>query len=131
MRWSWLGVLAGVGLGCGDDSTHPCDAGTPTCASSLVILFTDARTEFHLTVTDLYGMNIDIFCPTEQTAPVTFGSYEAQCGAGRLTITTNLTLGEDVTVKVEETAPVEYFVDYNKGTDFCFNECNIGTLQLL
>lgn len=128
MRW-W--VVAATVLGCGDDGTHACDAGTPTCDSSLVVAFPDGRTEFHLTVSDEYGMNVDIRCPTDQTAPVTFGDYEAQCGSGRLTITTFHTLGEVVTVKVEETAPEEFTVDYNKGIDFCGNECDIGTLQLL
>lgn len=130
MRGMRFVVTAAV-LGCAADGTHPCDAGTPTCDSSLVVQFTDQRTEFHLTVTDEYGMNIDVRCPTEQSGPVTFGDYQVVCGAGRITIETFRTIGENVTVKVEETAPDVYFVDYNKGVDFCGNECNIGTLQLL
>jgi hypothetical protein len=131
MRGSWLVGLAVLGS-CGtEEGTHPCDAGTPTCESRLVVQFPDDRPEFHLTLTDAFGMDIDIRCPTKTTEPVSFGAYQAQCGGGRITVTTNQTLSDTITVKVEQAAPVDYQVEYARGVDFCGNECDVGTLNLL
>lgn len=125
MRW-WM-ALAAVGA-CSGDEPHDCDAGTPTCESTLTVALPDPRTQFRLRVSDELGMAVDMDCPAEEAG--VFEGYTAVCGGGRLTITSNLTLGSDVEVQIDEGLTEVYHPTYSKGGDFCGNECDQGTIQL-
>jgi hypothetical protein len=128
MRWWWTAAVALTG--CSGDEPHECDQGTPTCESLLTIKLPDPRVDFTLHVSDDIGMDLTIDCPQSDTGALDFGDYEAWCGAGTLTITTNLPLGHELEIQLEEGQPETFTPTYSRGGDFCGNECDQGTVQL-
>ena len=129
-RTTWL--LPCLALGCGGDGVkHDCDAGTPTCESSLVVLMPDNRTEFVVSVSDGVGLAVDVQCPEPDTGlgNVVEG-YVVTCGGGRVTFETSAFFGDEVTVGLEQLPDRTFTVDSQKGGDFCGNPCTIGTVQL-
>ena len=124
-RW-WL-LLGLVACG-GDDETHDCDAGTPTCTSTLVVRLPDAREAF--TVTVVFGDGtLVVTCPSE-TGDLVVDPYTATCGQGQFTVTTDTAFPDTFSVQLEEKPPENYTPDYTNGADFCGNPCTSGTVQL-
>lgn len=126
----WMAAVALCTACGGDREPRECDAGTPTCDSSLIISFPDDRTRFLLEVTDDLGMDLTIDCPDEDTGLATQGGYTWTCGAGRVTIDAHVLFGATVEVGIGATPPKAYTPDYQRGGDFCGNSCNIGTIDL-
>ena len=126
-RW-----VLGLGLvGCsGPDEPHDCDAGTPTCESSLLVLLPDPRVDFRLHVADELGMDLVVDCPIPAGGSEDFEDYSVICGSGRLTISTFLYFADEVDVELEEGGSATYTVDHQKGSDYCANPCTSGTIQL-
>ena len=126
-RPAWLALCS---LACSGDEVHPCDEGTPTCQSSLVVLLPDERVTFTLTLDDGQGLDITVGCPDPDAGMNVVDGYTLTCGAGRLTIETNTSFGDTVIVQLEESVPETHEPNYQKGGDFCGNPCTIGTIQL-
>ena len=127
MRWWVVTVLA---LACSGNEPHDCDKGTPTCESRLLVSLPDARTDFTLHVSDELGMQVDMSCPATDGLPAQFEAYTAECGAGQLTITTYLPFGDQVVVQLEEGLEETYTPTYQRGGDYCGNECDLGNIHL-
>lgn len=123
-------LLALTLAACGGDEPHECDAGTPTCDSSLVVLLPDPRTDFTITVSDDNGLDLVITCPDPDTGADVFGDYTVICGEGRVTIETFRSFSTNVVVRLEETFDRTFTPDYQKGGDYCGNVCTTGTIQL-
>lgn len=110
--------------GAGDP--HACDAGTPTCESSLVVIVPTNSVDFTLTLDDGQGLQTTIDCPEGGTLE----GYTITCGASQVTIETSSSFGEEVTVRLEQGVEESFTPNYQKGGDFCGNPCTIGTIQL-
>lgn len=123
-------LFAVIGLSCSGGEPHPCDDGTPTCDSSLLVLLPDPRTEFTLAVSDELGLDITVDCPLADATDNQLGDYTVYCGAGRLQIDTFRHFGDAVDVQLEEAQTRDFSPDYSKGGDFCGNACTSGTIQL-
>ncbi|MEQ1504535.1 MAG: hypothetical protein ABMB14_20015 [Myxococcota bacterium] len=135
MRKALVTLVLSVGAvgsipGCPADEPHECDNGTPTCESSLVVLFPDPRVDFTVHVSDPLGLDLSVDCPLAEGASDVVGDYTLACGAGRLTITTFRAFGETVDVAVEEVPARTFTPDYQFGGDFCGNACTTGSVQL-
>lgn len=126
----WMALAALCAACSGDDTPRECDAGTPTCDSSLILNLPDDRTIFILEVTDNLGMDLTIECPDADTGLDTLDGYTWTCGTGRATIDAHVLFGDTVEVGVGATPPKPYTPDYQRGGDFCGNSCNIGTIDL-
>jgi hypothetical protein len=125
MRWWWLVLVAG----CGGDEVRECDVeGTPTCDSSLIVYLPDARNEFTLRV-ELDGLNLTAVCP-DPDGSQEIDAYTLTCGAGQITIRTNLSFPDTVVVQLEALPPETHMPNYQQGGDFCANPCTIGSIQL-
>lgn len=127
-RVALLVVLGGAS--CDGGKSYPCDDGTPTCDSSLLVLLPDPRTEFTLTLEDDAGMDFTVTCPLAEGDPGVFDDYTVVCGGGRLTITTFRYFSETISVQLEEAEPRNLPANQQRGADFCGNTCNTGTVQL-
>lgn len=127
----WLALLVVVSS-CSGKEPHPCDEGTPTCDSSLIVLLPDPRTEFTLTLKDDAGLDIVVDCPLpEENADGVFGDYTVICGGGRLTLQTFHYFSDVISVQLEEAEPRDLPSEtYQRGGDFCGNACSTGTVQL-
>jgi hypothetical protein len=130
MRWTVVALACASG--CSADPVHDCDAGTPTCQSTLVIKLPDQRVDFNLTVTDDVGLDLEVRCPLQAEAADSgaAGPYTLFCGAGRLQIDTWLYFGDQVEVQLEQAQPRDFEPRYSKGADYCGNACTQGTIQL-
>jgi hypothetical protein len=121
--WWWALAVA-----CGGDETHPCDAGTPTCDSSLIVYLPDDRDVFTVTV-GLDGTDVVATCPSPG-GDQQVGEYTVSCGAGQVTLRTNLPFPDELTVRLEEAPPSTFEPQYQRGGDFCGNPCTLGSVQL-
>jgi hypothetical protein len=130
MRGAFSAGLAIVVACSGPDEPHPCDEGTPTCESALVVALPDPRTAFTIHVDDTEGMSLDVDCPIPDTGSEQLGDYSVICGAGRLTISTFRFFGDTIDVQLEESEVRSFTPDYQKGADYCGNTCTTGTVQL-
>jgi hypothetical protein len=117
-------------VACNGGEPHDCDKGTPTCESQLLVSLPDSRTQFTLHVHDELGMQIDMDCPAADGLPAQFDAYSAECLAGQLRITTYLPFGDQVVVQLEEGLEKTYSPTYQRGGDYCGNECDQGNIQL-
>ncbi len=121
----WLVALGA----CSGDEAHPCDAGTPTCESSMVLELPDPRTQFNLRVSDELGLDLEISCPNPDSI------YEEEgvtivCGGGSVMLYQWAPFGEEVTVQLEEAQPHTYTPRWQLGADYCGNACTLGTIEL-
>jgi hypothetical protein len=128
----WTVVALAFGVGCSGGEVHECDAGTPTCESTLLILLPDPRTDFNLTVSDGEDLDLEVRCPLQEGAEDSgsSGPYTLFCGAGRLQIDTYLSFGDQVQVQLEQAEARDFEPRYSKGADYCGNPCTQGTIQL-
>jgi hypothetical protein len=125
-------LLPWLALACDNGGEkHPCDAGTPTCESSLVVVVPSNDVAFNLTIDDGEGLVATIQCPEPATGPGNeIEGYTVTCGSSQVTIETTGFFGDEVTVQLEQGAPETFTPDYQKGGDFCGNPCTIGTIDL-
>jgi hypothetical protein len=129
-RRAALLLLPWLALACdGNGEPHPCDAGTPTCESSLVVTIPTNSVDFTITIDDGQGLDATIECPTPDGGHQITG-YTITCGASQVTIETSSSFGDTVEVQLEQGVPETFTPDYQKGGDFCGNPCTIGTIDL-
>lgn len=121
----WLVALGA----CSGDETHPCDAGTPTCESSMVIELPDPRTQFELTVTDELGLDLALTCPNSESIYEQDG-VTIVCGGGTVILYQLGPFGDAVTIQLEEAEEHTYTPDWQLGADYCGNACTLGTIAL-
>jgi hypothetical protein len=126
-------ALALLGAACEEDVTHACDAGTPTCESSLVVLMPDPRTMFTVRIRDDVGFDATITCPSTDSDNFIDEEPEVQffCGGGRVTLATYLHFEDHLFVTLEAGADQEFDPPPTQfGSDFCGNTCTLMTIQL-
>lgn len=125
-------ALAMLGAGCEEDMPHDCDAGTPTCDSSLLVLLPDARTNFQVRIRDDVGFDATIVCPSTDIDNILDQEpdYQFFCGGGRITLSTYLHFEDHLFVTLEQGQDQEFNPAPQYGADFCGNICTLITLQL-
>jgi hypothetical protein len=127
-----LALAAGAGCSGGDDP-HDCDAGTPTCESTLLVLLPDPRIDFNVSVKDELGLDLQVRCPLQEGVPDTAGedgAYSLFCAAGRLQIDSFRYFGDHLEVQLEQGEPRQFEPRYSMGADYCGNTCTQGSIQL-
>ena len=124
-------LLPWLALACDGGEAHDCDAGTPTCDSSLVIVVPTNSVAFRVTVRDGLGLDTTIECPEPTTGLGNeLDGYTITCQASQVTIETSSSFGDAVVVQLEQGVEKTFNPDYQKGGDFCGNPCTIGTIEL-
>jgi hypothetical protein len=126
-------ALAMLGAGCEEDVPHACDAGTPTCESTLIVVLPDARPIFNVRIRDDVGFDATISCPSDD--PDNFidqePDYQFFCGGGRVTLSTFLHFEDHLFVTLEQGQDQEFNPPPTQfGSDFCGNPCTSMTVQL-
>ena len=133
-RLAGLLVLGGLSGGCPAEEDHQCELeGTPTCDSSLVVVLPDARPVFTMRIRDEVALDATFDCPGTDLDNVLDQApdYQYFCGAGRVTLTTNLFFERRFFVQLEAGVEQQFTdPDTQFGADFCGNECNIVQVQL-
>ena len=132
-RLAGLLMLAGLSGGCPADEPHECDEGTPTCESSLVVVLPDARPEFAMRIRDDADFDASFDCPGNDLDNILDEEpdYQYFCGAGRVTLQTNLAFERHFFVQLESGVEQEFRDPPTQmGADFCGNTCTTITAQL-
>ena len=132
-RLAGLLVLGGLSGGCPAEEPHDCDEGTPTCDSSLVVVLPDARPTFSMRIRDTKTFDVSFDCPGNDLDNVLDQApdYQYFCGAGRVTLQTNLSFERHFYVQLELSEEQEFRDPPTQfGADFCGNECTTITAQL-
>jgi hypothetical protein len=126
--------LVGFPVACDEGEPHECEtAGTPTCESSLLVLLPDERTQFTMRIRDEVDFDATFTCPGTDNDNILDDEpdYQYFCGAGRVTLTTNLFFERRFFVQLESGVEQQFTDPETQfGADFCGNECNIVQVQL-
>lgn len=115
---------------CDGGETHPCDDGSITCESQMILELADPRTDFELHVRDELGLELDLTCPYVQTGEYVVDGVTITCAAGQVTLVQFGPFGEEVVVQLEEGLEHTYHPSWGQGGDFCGNPCTQGTIAL-
>jgi hypothetical protein len=133
-RLAGLLVLAGLSGSCDEDEPRECEtAGTPTCASSLVVILPDPRPVFSMRIRDDVDFDASFNCPGTDSDNILDEEpdYQFFCGAGRVTLQTNLSFERHFFVQLESGVEQEFREPPTQfGADFCGNTCTTITATL-